>query len=232
MDQQIFERTCIQKVLSGASRCIQLYVFCHVTSCNRLVKMYENASYVFIDLRRIEVPAVVIQVAASISSRAILTSWPLKNRSRKKIFAVMKFQLLQGKNPLEMNRELQQVFNESAPSDRTVRRWFDPFKDGRVNVEDDPRCSRPSTTTLEDVVKKVEENSSWEIDAKHVMSLLVMLACLLAMCAPYWLSIWIFKRNFRNVYHIFRMMMKSTSSSLCFSLEPTSQRRWQFFWDG
>lgn len=77
--------------------------------------------------------------------------------TKEDIRTVMKFQFLQGKTPPEMSRGLQQVFNESAPSDRAVRRWFEHFEDGRVSVEDGPRSGRPSTATSEDIVKKVEE---------------------------------------------------------------------------
>ncbi len=48
------------------------------------------------------------------------------------------------------------VYGDHAPSCTTVFEWARCFKDGRLSIEDDPRCGRPITATDEQTVKAVE----------------------------------------------------------------------------
>ena len=70
--------------------------------------------------------------------------------------AVIKFLVKKGLKAREIFMELQSVYGESAPSERTVERWSVEFRRGRESLEDDPRTGAPSTSTNEDTVATVE----------------------------------------------------------------------------
>ena len=48
--------------------------------------------------------------------------------------------------PTEIIEALQNVYGDSSPSRAVVYRWIRRFKDGRGDLEDDPRGGRPSTS--------------------------------------------------------------------------------------
>ena len=52
---------------------------------------------------------------------------------------------------------LQQVYKEQTLSRSTVFLWHKRFKEGGENVEDDIRCRRPSTSTNETNVERVQK---------------------------------------------------------------------------
>ena len=52
---------------------------------------------------------------------------------------------------------LQKAYGESAMKKTSVYEWYKRFQDGRVDVEDDERSGRPSTSTIDENVKKVEK---------------------------------------------------------------------------
>ncbi|XP_011263146.2 uncharacterized protein LOC105255530 [Camponotus floridanus] len=52
---------------------------------------------------------------------------------------------------------LQKAFGDHALSERNVYKWYKHFKEGRESVEDEERSGRPSTSTDEQHVKKIEE---------------------------------------------------------------------------
>jgi transposase len=58
--------------------------------------------------------------------------------------------------PVDIHRQLCEVYGEHAISDSMVRRWVRHFNEGRENVQDDPRSGRPSVVN-EDLMRAVEE---------------------------------------------------------------------------
>ena len=69
----------------------------------------------------------------------------------------LKFPVRLGKSASEALYMLQQVYKEQTSFQWTVFLWHKSFK-GRENVEDDPRCGRPSTSkneTNDKIAKKM-----------------------------------------------------------------------------
>jgi hypothetical protein len=52
---------------------------------------------------------------------------------------------------------LQKAYGESALKKTNVYEWYKSFQDGREDVEDDERSSRPSTSLIDENVTKVEK---------------------------------------------------------------------------
>ena len=70
----------------------------------------------------------------------------------------LKFLVGLGKSPLEALCMFEQVYKELTLSHSTVSLWHKRFKEGCEDVEDDPRCGRPSTSRNEtnvELVKKI-----------------------------------------------------------------------------
>ncbi|CAF1536206.1 unnamed protein product [Rotaria sp. Silwood1] len=61
--------------------------------------------------------------------------------------------------------ELHTVFDDEAPSYRTVARWTQWFREGREEIEDEERSGRPVTETTLD---NIEEIRSIVNDDPHV----------------------------------------------------------------
>ena len=64
------------------------------------------------------------------------------------------------KNEIKCNKVwemLTKAYGESAMSKTRVYEWYKRFQDGREDVEDDERSGRPSTSTTDENVEKVEE---------------------------------------------------------------------------
>ncbi|ROT70225.1 hypothetical protein C7M84_011507, partial [Penaeus vannamei] len=62
-----------------------------------------------------------------------------------------------GKTPSEALKLLQQVYGSETMSRSRVFEWCKRFKEGRKDVEDDPRSGRPSTTRTEVNVERVRQ---------------------------------------------------------------------------
>lgn len=57
----------------------------------------------------------------------------------------------------EVCKMLTKAYGESAMSKARIYEWYKRFKEGRENVKDDERPGRPSTSTTDENVKKVQE---------------------------------------------------------------------------
>ncbi|KAL4704839.1 hypothetical protein ACJJTC_001314 [Scirpophaga incertulas] len=73
--------------------------------------------------------------------------------------AVIRFLSAKGVKPIDIHREICEVYGQNIMSDGMVRKWVRAFKDGRTNVHDEERSGRPSVVN-EDLVQKVDEKSS------------------------------------------------------------------------
>ena len=69
---------------------------------------------------------------------------------------VIKFFTRKGLNAIEISKELENVYKDSAPSYGTVAKWVAEFKDPERAFEDAPRMGRPSTITTDENIEVVE----------------------------------------------------------------------------
>ena len=69
----------------------------------------------------------------------------------------IKFCVGLGKSGQETVEMLRRVFREDSMSQAAIFKWHKAFKDGRENVEDEPRAGRPSTSKTDDNVQRVRE---------------------------------------------------------------------------
>lgn len=56
---------------------------------------------------------------------------------------VIHYCYLRGMKPKDIKEEMQIAYKDQAPGDSTIYKWFNRFKDGRENVDDDRRSGRP-----------------------------------------------------------------------------------------
>ena len=71
--------------------------------------------------------------------------------------ANLKFLAKLGKTPSESFAMLQQVYGEETMSHTPAFEWHKSFKEGREEVEDDPRSGRPSTSRTADNIERVKQ---------------------------------------------------------------------------
>lgn len=67
----------------------------------------------------------------------------------------VKFLVKLGKSATETYSMLQQVYGDECLSRTRVFEWHKRFKEGREDVEDDPRPGRPSTSKTDDNIEKI-----------------------------------------------------------------------------
>ena len=70
--------------------------------------------------------------------------------------AVIRFHSTKDVKPIDVHREIVEVYGQNIMSDGMVRKWFRAFKDGPTNVHNEERSGRPSVVN-EDLVQKVDE---------------------------------------------------------------------------
>ena len=71
--------------------------------------------------------------------------------------AVIKVFTRKGLNAIEISKELDNVYKDSAPLYRTVTKWMAEFKGPERGFEDAPQMGRrPSTITANENIKAVE----------------------------------------------------------------------------
>ena len=69
---------------------------------------------------------------------------------------VIKFFTRKRLNAIEISKELNNVYKDSAPSYRTVAKWVAELKNSERGFEDTPQMGRPSTTTADENIEAVE----------------------------------------------------------------------------
>ena len=70
--------------------------------------------------------------------------------------AVIKFFIRKGLNAIEISKELDNVYKDSAPSYGTIAKWVAEFKDPERGFEGGPRMGLPSTITTDENIEAVE----------------------------------------------------------------------------
>ena len=70
--------------------------------------------------------------------------------------AFIKFFTRKEFNAIEISKELDNVYKDSAPSYRTVAKWLTEFNNSERGFKDAPRTGRPSTITTDENIEAVE----------------------------------------------------------------------------
>lgn len=69
---------------------------------------------------------------------------------------VIKFFTKLGNGPSEIESQLRKVYGDLTLPSCTIKHWAAEFKHGRENFQDDPRSGRPSTSTTDENVAKID----------------------------------------------------------------------------
>ncbi|ETN74081.1 hypothetical protein NECAME_13217 [Necator americanus] len=71
---------------------------------------------------------------------------------------VLFYEFESGHLTAEAHRNLSQVFGTEAPSERSVRAWFQRFEAGNKKLEDGPRSDRPTATSFDELKDLAEQH--------------------------------------------------------------------------
>lgn len=80
---------------------------------------------------------------------------PVVAPARCELRSVIKFLHAKKIPPIEIHRQLEEVYGEKCMDVKNVRKWCREFSAGRLNVHDEERSGRPSHS--DETVRKVEE---------------------------------------------------------------------------
>ncbi|MEL7441188.1 MAG: hypothetical protein AAGJ58_22190, partial [Pseudomonadota bacterium] len=90
----------------------------------------------------------------------------IENPASCEVRGVIRFLLAKNYNPIQIYRQICDVYGPGTMSEGRVRQWCINFKHGRTNVHDEDRSGRPSLVTEELMVKineKIRENRRFTI---------------------------------------------------------------------
>ena len=90
----------------------------------------------------------------------------IENPASCEVRAVIRFLTAKNCKPIEIYRQLCEVYGDNIITEGGVRQWVIRFKNGRTNVHDEHRSGRPSIVTAELVEKvdaEVRENRKFTI---------------------------------------------------------------------
>ncbi|KAK6761974.1 hypothetical protein RB195_022905 [Necator americanus] len=71
---------------------------------------------------------------------------------------VLLYEFESGHLAAEAHRNLSQVFGTEAPSERSVRTWFQLFKAGNKKLEDEPRSGRPTAISFDELKNLAQQH--------------------------------------------------------------------------
>ena len=80
---------------------------------------------------------------------------PLAAPARCEVRAVIRFLNAKGVKPIEIHRQLMEVYGESCMDVKNIRKWCREFTAGRTEIHDEERSGRPSIS--DETVAKVEQ---------------------------------------------------------------------------
>ena len=69
----------------------------------------------------------------------------------------LKFLVRLGKTPTETFNSLQEVYGDATMSRTRIFEWHKRFREGKEDMEDDPRSGRPTTSRTNENVERVKE---------------------------------------------------------------------------
>ena len=79
----------------------------------------------------------------------------IENYADSEIRSVIRFLTAKNTKPIDIHRQISEVYGENAMGESMVRKWVRMFKEGRENVHDEPRSGRPSLVS-DDLINKVD----------------------------------------------------------------------------
>lgn len=68
----------------------------------------------------------------------------------------IKIRTILGIDAKTIYEELTEALGSDAPSDRSVRRWVQRFREGKEDVDDDPRSGRPISVFTDENIERVQ----------------------------------------------------------------------------
>ncbi|KAL4126648.1 hypothetical protein QTP88_010857 [Uroleucon formosanum] len=80
----------------------------------------------------------------------------IENPTSCDVRSVIRFLLAKNLKPIDIYRQLREVYGDYVMNESSVRKWCIQFKNGRTNVHDEEKSGRPSIVT-DDLVAKVNE---------------------------------------------------------------------------
>jgi len=80
----------------------------------------------------------------------------IENPASCEVRSVIRFLLAKNLKPIDIYRQLREVYGDYVMNESSVRKWCIQFKNGRTNVHDEEKSGRPSIVT-DDLVAKVDE---------------------------------------------------------------------------
>lgn len=81
---------------------------------------------------------------------------PIENPAKCEVRSVIRFLNAQNIRPIEIYRQIKDVYGDNAMNESSVRKWCIMFNQGRTSVHDEERSGRPSLVT-EELKKKVDD---------------------------------------------------------------------------
>lgn len=94
----------------------------------------------------------VIRVQITMAERRVLTTW-----SPTEVRAVIRYEWARGTSVSVIHERLRTVYGKEVMSRQMVGRWCCMFSEGRQSVENEDRSGRPSTSTNDNNVARVQE---------------------------------------------------------------------------
>ncbi|UYV82406.1 hypothetical protein LAZ67_21001965, partial [Cordylochernes scorpioides] len=93
---------------------------------------------------------------------------PLSSPAKCELRSVIRFLNAKNNSPVEIHRQLVEVYDEKCMDIKNVRKWCREFNEGRINVHDEQRSGRPSLPestvnrriTLEEIEDSLNEDCS------------------------------------------------------------------------
>src|SRR6476469_69453 len=70
---------------------------------------------------------------------------------------LMKHYFMKGKSPQETKEKLEKTYGQSAPSIRTVYKWFQNFRSGHMSTTDAQLSERPVEATTQEIIDKIHD---------------------------------------------------------------------------
>ena len=80
-----------------------------------------------------------------------------KKMDEKEFRVLIKHYFMKGKTPQETKEKLDKHYGDSAPSIRTVYKWFQNFRSGHMGTSDAERSGRPVEVTTPEIIDKIHD---------------------------------------------------------------------------
>ena len=68
---------------------------------------------------------------------------------KSKIRVIFEYEFRRGTNATQTSRNVNEVFGKDVANERTVRRWFEKFRSGDFDIQNEPR-GRPESKVEDD----------------------------------------------------------------------------------